>query len=202
MGEIINWMNCNDGFLMTVITFVYVVATIFISVFNGKSAIASRAQIVEAQKQQKQNVGLQLYAKRKDVMDKLSKRKYDEIYWDVTLLFDSNISDSFITLAVKAGEFDKLIQPITVIEQQVDLLMPRGYHLSEVRDRFIHGNSDTDFDEAMKMLHERFSKEAAQKELSEYETIVKKAKELEKQIANMNSVVFLRMQNYIKQSIQ
>lgn len=202
MGEIINWMNCNDGFLMTVITFVYVVATIFISVFNGKSAKASRAQIVEAQKQQKQNVGLQLYAKRKDVMDKLSKRKYDEIYWDVTLLFDSNISDSFITLAVKAGEFDKLIQPITVIEQQVDLLMPRGYHLSEVRDRFIHGNSDTDFDEAMKMLHERFSKEAAQKELSEYETIVKKAKELEKQIANMNSVVFLRMQNYIKQSIQ
>ena len=49
MGEIINWMNCNDGFLMTVITFVYVVATIFISVFNGKSAKASRAQIVEAQ---------------------------------------------------------------------------------------------------------------------------------------------------------
>jgi len=135
-------------------------------------------------------------------MDKLSKRKYDEIYWDVTLLFDSNISDSFITLSVKAAEFDKLIQPISSIEQQVDLLMPHDYHLSEVRDRYIHGDLDAGFDEAMKMLYERFTKEAAQEELSEYETNVKRAKELEKQIANMNSIVFLKMQNYIKQSIQ
>ena len=56
----IAWMNNNEGFLMVIITFVYVVATIFICVFNGRSAKASRDQILASQKQQAQNMGLQL----------------------------------------------------------------------------------------------------------------------------------------------
>lgn len=51
MSEVITWMNENNGFLMAVLTLVYVVATIFICVFNGKSAYASRKQTEEAQRQ-------------------------------------------------------------------------------------------------------------------------------------------------------
>lgn len=38
MNGLIAWMNSNNGFVMAVLTFVYVIATIFICIFNGKSA--------------------------------------------------------------------------------------------------------------------------------------------------------------------
>lgn len=51
MNEMIEWMNNNNGFVMAVLTFVYVIATIFICVFNGKSASATKKQTEEAQRQ-------------------------------------------------------------------------------------------------------------------------------------------------------
>lgn len=51
MKELITWMNNNNGFVMAVLTFVYVIATIFICIFNGKSASATRRQTEEAQRQ-------------------------------------------------------------------------------------------------------------------------------------------------------
>lgn len=51
MKELIIWMNNNNGFVMAVLTFVYVIATIFICIFNGKSASATRRQTEEAQRQ-------------------------------------------------------------------------------------------------------------------------------------------------------
>ena len=55
MNEMIAWMNSNNGFVMVVLTFVYVIATIFICVFNGKSASATRRQTEEAQRQFEEN---------------------------------------------------------------------------------------------------------------------------------------------------
>lgn len=55
MNEMIAWMNSNNGFVMAVLTFVYVIATIFICVFNGKSASATRRQTEEAQRQFEEN---------------------------------------------------------------------------------------------------------------------------------------------------
>ena len=62
-------MNENDGFLMCVITAVYVIATVVIMVFNIISANAAKGQaktatkqIEEMKKQQQQNAGISLYA--------------------------------------------------------------------------------------------------------------------------------------------
>lgn len=44
MEEIVSWMNNNNGFVMGLLTLVYVIATILICVFNYKSATAARKQ--------------------------------------------------------------------------------------------------------------------------------------------------------------
>ena len=49
--EIINWLNQNNGFIMSLLTFVYVVATILICVFNYKSAKATKDQTKESYNQ-------------------------------------------------------------------------------------------------------------------------------------------------------
>ncbi len=48
--DVIAWINENNGFLMVIITFAYVIATVFICIFNAKSAKASRDQIAASQK--------------------------------------------------------------------------------------------------------------------------------------------------------
>lgn len=49
--NIVCFLNSNEGALMVVITFVYVVATIMICIFNGRSARATSEQVSESQRQ-------------------------------------------------------------------------------------------------------------------------------------------------------
>ena len=51
INNIVLFLNSNEGALMIVITFVYVVATIMICIFNGSSARATREQVSESQRQ-------------------------------------------------------------------------------------------------------------------------------------------------------
>ena len=95
----------------------------------------------------------------------------------------------------------KLQLQMEQIEQQVDLLMPRDYHLPSVRIKYIQGEENVNFAEAMKMIRERFNKESAQAEINGYEANVEHAKRLEKEITEMKSLLFIKMQDYIKKSI-
>ncbi len=54
----------STDWLMVIITFVYVIATIIICVFNGKSANAAKQQLEFSQEQQAQNNRIQLLEKR------------------------------------------------------------------------------------------------------------------------------------------
>ena len=116
LSNIITWFNDNNGALMVLITVIYVIATISISRSNKKSADASRKQIEASQKQQEQNVGLQLYAMRKEVIDKLSKDKYNEVYWDIPLLFNNELFQEFSVLANRKPQIDELQKEVFTFE--------------------------------------------------------------------------------------
>lgn len=102
------WINLNDGVIMVLITFVYVVATIFICVFNGRSASAAQKQIEESNKQQEQNVGVQLYSLRKGVLEQFEAKQYKIIRQDVTLLFNKEICIEFHSLMSALGKQESL----------------------------------------------------------------------------------------------
>ena len=63
----IDWMNCNQGFIMSILTAVYVVATILIYSSNNKLAKAATEQLEEMKAFQQQNVNIQLFDKRHEV---------------------------------------------------------------------------------------------------------------------------------------
>ncbi|MBE6835864.1 MAG: hypothetical protein E7515_06410 [Ruminococcaceae bacterium] len=96
-------MNTNSGFLMCLITAVYVVATLFIMHFNKKSANAAKDQtktatdqIEEMKRQQQQNAGISLYAIRKSVLTGFGKKEYNSIYWDAVILFSGEVADEIL----------------------------------------------------------------------------------------------------------
>lgn len=124
-----DWITAISSALMVIITYMYVKATIHISESNKESAEASRKQIEESQKQQKQNVGLQLYAMRKEVISKLSNKQYNEVYWDIPLLFDDDLFSKYLNITDKVNRIETLQTLINSFENELGLLV--GTRLSD-----------------------------------------------------------------------
>ena len=85
--------------LMVIITGIYVIATISICVSNYRSANSSKEQLHEMKKQQEQNIGIQLYEKRKEVISNFNADNYNKYYWDIMILFPSETFDDFVKLS-------------------------------------------------------------------------------------------------------
>ena len=63
MQCIISFLNDNEGALMVIITAVYVVATIFICIFNQKSATASKEQLIQQERISRATFVKEIYMK-------------------------------------------------------------------------------------------------------------------------------------------
>lgn len=134
MNLCINWMNENDGFLMCVITAVYVIATVVIMVFNIISANAAKdqaktatKQIEEMKKQQQQNAGISLYAIRKSVLTGFSEKRYDSVYWDAVILFSSNVADEIQNTSVFYEAYKKQKWLMEEYENGMKTELPNRY---------------------------------------------------------------------------
>ena len=69
---IVNLLNNNQGFVMGVLTLVYVSTTVLIWLSNKKSAEAASKQLKEMESTQQQNVRFQLFERRYDIHKTLS----------------------------------------------------------------------------------------------------------------------------------
>ena len=123
-------MNKNEGSLMVIITSAYVVATFFICIFNWISAKASRDQIVASQEQQVQNSGLQLYSIRSTIINRIWKYQFEEVFWDVHMLFDKKIADEFDTLFKEHQKLNKPRNEIKSFEEELEIM-------DEINDNFL-----------------------------------------------------------------
>ena len=68
----VDLLNYNQGFVMAILTAVYVGATILICIFNNKSSKAALEKIKEMQRSQEQNVRIQLFEKRHELYNILN----------------------------------------------------------------------------------------------------------------------------------
>lgn len=154
--ELIIWMNENEGSLMVIITLAYVVATFFICKFNWMSAKASRDQIVASQKQQEQNSGLQLYSIRSSIISRIWKYQFEEVFWDVHMLFDKKISDEFDALFEEHQKLNKPRNEIKSFEEELDILLPKRIQLS-VASQIANAKVNKNYDELEKVLKKIFT---------------------------------------------
>ena len=199
----IEWINNNEGFLMVAITLVYVIATVFICIFNGKSASASRKQIEEAQKQQKQNAGIQLYGRRMEVVRKFSEKAYEEIRYDVPILFNNEINSSFLDFVEKQKELDSYEYNIQEFESELFCLVRRNIYDEIVLLRSNAAN-ENDFAALKKKVLQCLDDTSEDKygtSVDNYISWVRNSVKLHSKIID-NSVIFIEeLKNYITKSI-
>lgn len=144
-------MNENEGSLMVIITLAYVVATFLICKFNWMSAKASRDQIVASQKQQEQNSGLQLYSIRSTIINRIWKYQFEEVFWDVHMLFDKKISDEFDALFEEHQKLNKPRNEIKSFEEELYIMIPERIRLSVV-SQIENAKVNKNYDELEKVL--------------------------------------------------
>lgn len=201
--------------IMVVITAVYVIATIFICYFNGKSASAACNQIKEAQEQlkesqhqQQQNTGIQLYQLRKDVIQKLSKEEYNEIYWDISLLFDDSIFNEFVSLTTKVQKLNMIQTYMSVFENHLKVELGQNVFAKFQQLKADLNRQDITVASGEELY--RFCDQYTFKQYFEPDNEIKTFdyRELSKEAIQLHSFVqakhmdlFMKMQNFIKKSI-
>ncbi len=201
----IEWINDNNGFVMAVITIIYVVATIIICVFNGRSAKASREQITASQRQQMQNAGIQLYSMRSGVIHKVADRQFNEVFWDIPVLFSSQLFDEFSNIALIQGKLEKVEAAIKAFEIDWKILLPQ--QRAESYLLMVHSaRALKDYDRITELLRESISgmsqPEKGYPSIEEYVENIKQADELNSKIGAMNFILIQKMRDIVKNSIQ
>lgn len=87
MSEIIAWIDTHNGSLVVIITFVYVVATVFICIYSKESANAAHESVVEAQKALKKSIDLQVYERMIQLASNLERNDYSNTTMEISVLF-------------------------------------------------------------------------------------------------------------------
>ena len=205
MEYFIAWVNENEGFLMVAITFVYVIATIFICVFNWLSAMASRDQIITSQKQQEQNAELHLYTIRLEIINKIWKRQFEEVFWDVHILFDKGLSDKFDLLFQEDQKLKKIQIEIEYFEEELKIILPERtqiYAISQISDAKTKKRYNELKDSLRKMLTGIGKNEQGLELVEEYIENLKRIDELQKNTDKKTLSLILELREYMQKSIQ
>ena len=196
---------------MVIITAIYDVATCFICFYNAKSASAAKKQIEEVQKQvadsqaqQRQNVGVQLYEKRKAVLKDFSEKKYNDVYWDIPILFDASINAEFHRICSLQNSLDTENEKIKSFEDH--LKETQG---NDVYDEYMRLSAQAEEHQDYSNLYD-FCKRYAYTQISEidgeiikynFEELNEKAIDLNRAKGALHFSTFLKMQDFIKASL-
>lgn len=200
----LSWLNENNGALMVVITAIYVFATILICYFNGKSASAAQKQIIETNIQQKQNANIQLYTLRRQVLNIFINEKYDEIFWDVSFLFNEEIFKEFQYLNKIKKQYISLGYKKQIYESE---LARKSLELKYEFKRLVSEAQYLQEEKSVENLYKFcdkyiFEQQKGNKiETYNYREIDVEQKKLHKEIPALHAKLGLKMQDFIKKSI-
>lgn len=202
------WLNDNSGALTAIITAIYVIATIFICIFNGRSAISAKKQIVESCRQQKQNAGIQLYALRKQAMERVKQEKYNEVYWDIPILFGGDINDEFNSLTSDVNKLHKLQNHIDHFGQRLKEHFDENIH-AEFRSLLTSVAFSAEKEMAQETLYKfcdqhtftQYCEDTRETITFDYRKLAQRAIELNRIIQGKQATLFLKMQEFVRESI-
>lgn len=116
--SIITWLNDNNGFVMALLTFVYVIATIFICVFNYKSAKATKEQTKESYKQFIENNRAHIIPKIVVLEGEMLCLSFQNIGKDIATEVVINVSEKWIKKLEKTFTFPEVANSLRIIKKK------------------------------------------------------------------------------------
>ncbi|MCI5733161.1 MAG: hypothetical protein MR296_03960 [Tenericutes bacterium] len=102
---VVEWLNNNNGFTISILTLVYVIATIAICIFNYKSAKATREQTMESKRQYEDLNKAFVIPKITELEGKILCLSFQNIGRDIAKNVEISINNSWLKLIEKTATF-------------------------------------------------------------------------------------------------
>ena len=100
MQNIIEWCNLNEGFASAVLAAAGLLISVIALVISAIAIFQTRKQTKQSDKQQVQNVAMSLLPLRQEVLKGFSEKRFNDIFWDATILFSEGIVDSILAVGM------------------------------------------------------------------------------------------------------
>ena len=124
MKEMICWLNNNDGFVMGLLTFIYVVATIVICIFNGISNKNINKQLKESREQFKESCRGHIVPKIISLEGSIICLEFQNIGNDVAKNIVIKVHDKWLKKLEKTETFPKNAERLRILGKRKIFLAP------------------------------------------------------------------------------
>ncbi len=121
--NVVNWLNNNEGCTMTILTFVYVVATILICWYNAKSASATREQIKESRYQFQENIRANVIPRFITLEGQLYCLAFHNIGKTMATKLNIKISEDWLACLRKTEKNSKVANTLNNL-RDIDIFLP------------------------------------------------------------------------------
>ena len=118
MSDIIKWCNENNGFVMALLTFIYVIATILICVFNYKSAKATKEQTKESYKQFIESNRAHIVPKIIELEGDIICLSFQNIGKDIATDVKISISEKWLAILEKTKTFPYVAKSLRLLKSK------------------------------------------------------------------------------------
>lgn len=116
--NVITWLNDNNGFIMALLTFVYVVATILICFFNYKSAKATNEQTKESYEQFIESSRAHIVPKIIELEGEMLCLSFQNIGKDIATEVVINVSEKWLKKLEKTFTFPEVASSLRKIKKK------------------------------------------------------------------------------------
>lgn len=116
--NVITWLNDNNGFIMALLTFVYVVATILICFFNYKSAKATNEQTKESYEQFIESSRAHIVPKIIELEGEMLCLSFQNIGKDIATEVVINVSEKWLKKLEKTFTFPEVANSLRKIKKK------------------------------------------------------------------------------------
>ena len=105
MQDIIEWCNLNEGFASAVLATAGLLISVIALVISAIAIFQTHKQTKQSDKQQAQNVAMSLLPLRQEILKGFSEKRFNDIFWDATILFSKGIVDSILAVGMAENTY-------------------------------------------------------------------------------------------------
>ena len=105
MQNIIEWCNLNEGFASAALAAAGLLISVIALVISAIAIFQTRKQTKQSDKQQIQNVAMSLLPLRQEVLKGFSEKRFNDIFWDATILFSNDIVNSILAVGMAENTY-------------------------------------------------------------------------------------------------
>lgn len=81
----------------------------------------------DSERQQRQNVGISLYPLRKEALKKFQRKEYDELFWDMGILFSPQVTDMIWNAATYTDKYKAYLSDYEQYKEKLTIEYPGLY---------------------------------------------------------------------------